>query len=44
MPELVNRSSKNMLALAHALLSLLVFKHGFVQMRLGIFDFFAFAL
>ena len=29
---------------AHALLSLLVFKHGFVQMRLGIFDFFAFAL
>ena len=43
MPELVNGSSKNMLA--HALWSLLVFKHGFVLMSFGIFDFiFIFAL
>ena len=42
MPELVNGSSKNMLV--HALLSLLVFKFGFVQIHLGIFDFFVFAL
>ena len=29
--------------LAHALLSLLVFKHGFIQIRFGIFEFFVFA-
>ena len=38
--ELVNVSFKNMLA--HALLSLLVFKLGFIQMRFGIFEFFGF--
>ena len=34
----VNGSSKNMLA--HVLLSLLVFEHGFIQIRFGIFEFF----
>ena len=37
---LVNGSSKNMIA--HALLSLLVFKHGFIQISFGILDFFCF--
>ena len=37
-PELVSESSKNMLA--HALMSLLVFKHGFTQICFDIFDFF----
>ena len=40
MPELVNGSSKNMLA--HALLSLLVFEHVFIQIRYRIFEFFCF--
>ena len=41
MPELVvNRSSKIMLA--HALLSLLVFNHGFIQIRFNIFENFCF--
>ena len=35
----VNGSSKNMLA--HVLLSLLVFEHGFIQIRFSIFEFFA---
>ena len=40
-PELVvNRSSKIMLA--HALLSLLVFNHVFIQIRFGIFGIFCF--
>ena len=39
-PELVNGSSKNMLA--HALLLLLVFEHDFIQIRFGIFEFFCF--
>ena len=40
-PELVvNRSSKIMLA--HALLSLLVFNHVFIQIRFGIFEIFRF--
>ena len=30
--------------LAHALLSLLVFKHGFIQIRFGIFELLVFAL
>ena len=40
--ELVSGSSKNMLA--HALMSLLVFKHGFAQICFDIFDFFFFCL
>ena len=41
MPELVvNRSSKIMLT--HALLSLLVFNHGFIQIRFSIFEIFCF--
>ena len=39
MPELVNGSSKNMLA--QALLPLLVFEHGFIQIR---FEFLLFLL
>ena len=37
---MINESSKNMLA--HALLPLLVFEHGFTQIRFSIFDFFCF--
>ena len=41
MPEIVvDRSSKIMLA--HALLSLLVFNHGFIQISSGIFEIFCF--
>ena len=36
---MVNGSSKNMLA--YVLLSLLVFEHGFIHIRFGIFEFFA---
>ena len=41
MPEIVvNRSSKIMLA--HTLLPLLVFNHGFIQILFGIFEIFCF--
>ena len=36
----VNRSSENMLT--HTLLSFLLFKHGFIQIRFGLFEFFSF--